>query len=130
MSPADLRPDPELRELLQRFDAPEADTDAQRRALRQRILADAATVLAARKGAPPAWWELTATWARMLIPLGVATAVAAGAIILRSPRVPPPRATTVVSAQDSLVGVVPRDQTSRHLLDLLVTPSRAPRGPR
>jgi len=122
----DLRPDPELRDLLRRFDAPEADTRVQRDALARRIRSGAEPLLAARRGAPPAWWEFAATWARTLIPLGVATALAAAAIIFWTSR--PVRHTLVptIVTQDSLVGAVPRDPTSRHLLDLLVTPAPVP----
>ncbi len=125
----DLRPDHELRDLLRRFDAPDADTDAQRQALARRILAGAEPLLAARRGTPPAWWEFTATWARTLIPIGVATALAAAAVIFWTTRPARRDLLPTITTQDSLVGAVPRDPTSRHLLDLLVTPSSSPSSP-
>ncbi|HEX8724775.1 MAG TPA: hypothetical protein VF737_05230 [Gemmatimonadaceae bacterium] len=124
----DLRPDPELRDLLRRFDSSGAATDAARQALARRIVAEGAPLLAARRGAPAAWWELTATWARTLIPIGVATALAAAAVIVWTSRQPRRALPSAVATQDSLVGAVPRDPTSRHLIDLLVTPAPTPRS--
>ncbi|HEU4990322.1 MAG TPA: hypothetical protein VFT41_11105 [Gemmatimonadaceae bacterium] len=126
----DLRPDPELRAMLRRFDAPAADTGAQRDALLRRMLADAEPVLAARRGAPPAWWEFAATWSRTLIPLGIATAVAAAMVIFWNSHATPRPALRTMAAQDSLIGAVPRDRTSQDLLDLLVTPAPASRSGR
>lgn len=123
MTPHDLRPDDELRDLLRRFDPPERGTAAQRAALQRRIAGDAAPVLAARSGATTAWWEFAAGWARMLIPLGVGTAAVAGAAIVWSSRVPPRAALAPLPARDTLVGVLPHDRTSRDLLDALVTPA-------
>ena len=130
MTRDDLRADPELRDLLRRFDSPDVPTEAQRQALARRIDADARPLLAVRRGAAPHWWEFAATWARTLIPLGVAAGLAAAAVIFWTSRPPRPTLAPVISARDSLVGVVPRDPTSRHLLDLLVTPSRTARSPR
>ncbi len=123
----DLRPDHELRDLLRRFDSPDMATDAQRQALARRILTGAEPLLAARRGAPPAWWEFTAIWSRTLIPIGVATAIAAAAAIFWTSRPARRAELPTVTTQDSLVGAVPHDPTSRHLLDLLVTPSPPPR---
>ena len=126
----DLRPDPELRDVLRRFDSPDVATDTQRLALARRILAQGEPLLAARRGTPAAWWELTATWARTLIPVGVATALAAAAVIFWTSRQVRPAVPATIVTQDSLVGAVPRDPTSRDLIDLLVTPSPAPRSSR
>lgn len=126
----DLRPDHELRDLLRRFDSPDVATDAQRQALARRILIGAEPLLDVRRGAPPAWWEFTATWARTLIPIGVATALAAAGVIMWTSRPARRAVLPTIATQDSLVGAVPRDPTSRHLLDLLVTPSPAPRKAR
>ncbi len=122
----DLRPDAELRDLLRQFDAPDVATDAQRQALTRRILLDAEALLAARGAAPAAWWELTAAWARTLIPIGVATALAAVAVIFWTTRPTRRAVLPTVATQDSLVGAMPRDRTSQHLLDLIVSPSLMP----
>ena len=122
----DLRPDHELRDLLRRFDSPDSETDAQRQALARRILTGAEPLLDARRASPPAWWEFAATWARTLIPIGVATALAAAVVIVWTSRPPRREVLPTITTQDSLVGAVPHDPTSRHLLDLLVTPSPAP----
>jgi anti-sigma-K factor RskA len=125
-----LRPDRELHDLLRCFDSPDRPTDAQRHALERRIATGAEPLLAARRGTPPTWWEFAATWARTLIPLGAATALVAAVVIFRTSRPTKSPLAPTISTQDSLVGAVPHDPTSRHLLDLLVTPSRAPRSPR
>jgi hypothetical protein len=130
MSRDDLRPDPELRALLRAFDARDAANPADRDALARRILGDAEPILAARRGAQASWWDFTATWARTLIPLGVATAAAAAAFIAWSSHAARRPLLRAVSAQDSLVGAVPRDRTSQDLLDVLVTPSLEPRSGR
>ncbi|MGA9838172.1 MAG: hypothetical protein WBQ26_12710 [Gemmatimonadaceae bacterium] len=117
----DLSPDRELGDLLRRFEAPDRGTADQHRALKRRIEVAAAPLLAERAGS--SWWEFTAVWARTLIPLGLATAVAALVLMvwsshagrLRSLREP-------VAGQDSLVGAAPRERTSQRLLDALVTP--------
>ncbi|MGH7670118.1 MAG: hypothetical protein ACRENQ_11560, partial [Gemmatimonadaceae bacterium] len=97
-----------------------------RQVLARRILAGAEPLLAARSGPSPAWWEFAATWARTIIPVGVATALAAAVVIVWTSRAASRAALPTLTTQDSLVGVVPRDPTSRHLLDLLITPSLAP----
>jgi len=124
MTPDDLTPDRDLRDILRRFDSPDRATPAQRRNLKRRIEAAAAPHLAERAGGAPAWWEFAAGWARTLIPLGVATALAAAALMLWAAKTD--RARTVmmpVATQDSLVGSVRHDRTSQRLLDYLVTPA-------
>ncbi len=122
MTPHDLRPDAELHDLLSRFDATDRGNPAHAAALQRRIAADAEAVLAARRGSATTWWEFAAGWARTLIPLGVATAAAAGAAIIWSSRVPT-RAAATLATRDSLVSAAPHDRTSQDLLDLLVTPA-------
>jgi hypothetical protein len=117
----DLAPDPELRAILRRFDAADRPTADQRRALKRRIEAAAAPQLAER--AHDAWWEFAAVWARTLVPLGLATAVAAAAFMFWASHANAVRAVLVpVPAPDSLVGSVHRDPTSQHLLDAVVAP--------
>lgn len=117
----DPSPDPELGAILRRFDAPDRATDDRRRALKRRIEAAAAPLLAER--AHDAWWAFAAVWARTLIPLGLATALAAAACIVWASRAGTARAMlSPVPAQDSLVGSAHRDPTSRHLLDAVVAP--------
>ncbi|MDE3053822.1 MAG: hypothetical protein KGL38_11300 [Gemmatimonadota bacterium] len=117
----DVTPDPELGAVLRRFDAPDPTADEQRRALKRRIEAAAAPLLAERRNG--AWWEFAAVWARTLVPIGLATAVAAAAFIAWTARAGAGRgALTPVPAQDSLVGSVRRDPTSQHLLDAVVAP--------
>ena len=121
MNHRDLSPDPELRAILRRFDATDRPTADQRRALRRRIEAAAGPLLAGR--AHDAWWEFAAVWARTLVPLGLATAVAAAAFIFWASHANGVRAVLApVPAPDSLVGSVHRDPTSRHLLDAVVAP--------
>lgn len=122
----DLRPDRELRDMLRRFDSPDHVTSDQRAALERRIAADAEPLLLARRPGAPAWWEFAAGWARTLIPLGVATGVAAAALILWAAHAAPRPMPARLIGQDSLVGAMPRDRTSQHLLDLVVSPSLMP----
>ena len=121
----DLRPDEALRDMLRRFDAPERVSADQRAALLRRIAVDAEPLLAARRSAAPAWWEFTAGWARMLIPLGVAAAVAAG-FMLWSVRTARQSMIAPMASPDALVSSLPRDRTSQRLLDVLVSPSALP----
>ncbi|MDE3128159.1 MAG: hypothetical protein KGL38_09130 [Gemmatimonadota bacterium] len=117
----DLAPDPELAAVLRRFEPSDPTTDDQRRALARRIETAAAPLLAERGNG--AWWEFAAVWARTLIPLGLATAVAAAAFIAWTAHAGGARAILdPVPAQDSLVGSVHRDRTSQHLLDAVVAP--------
>jgi len=126
MTPDDLTPDRDLRDILRRFDSRDRATPAQRRNLKRRIEAAAAPRLAERAGGAPAWWEFAASWARTLIPLGVATALAAAALMLWTARADRARTVmTPVATQDSLVGSVRHDRTSQRLLDYLVTPARS-----
>jgi hypothetical protein len=122
----DLRPDAELRAMLRRFDSPDRVSPDQRAALQRRIAADAEPLLSARRPGSPAWWEFTAGWARTLIPLGVATAMVAAGLILWAAHTPVRQPLVRVASQDSLVSAVPRDRTSQHLLDLLVSPAVIP----
>lgn len=127
MKRRDLTPDRQLRELLARFDAPERATPAERRALKHRIEALAMPLLARRAGDTPAWWEFAADWARMLIPLGVVTALAAAALILWTARnARGPAMIAPMAAQDSLVGSATRDRTAQRLLDYIVAPASPP----
>jgi hypothetical protein len=121
----DLSPDPALRDMLRRFDPASAVTPAGRQALARRIAAGASPILAARRRTAPSWWEFTAGWARTLIPLGVATALVAAGTILWASRTAARSAMIPVAAPDSLVGAVPHDHTSQHLVDFLVTPTGA-----
>lgn len=119
----DLSPDPALRNMLRRFDPASDVMPPGRLALARRITADAVPILAASRRSAPSWWEFTAGWARTLIPLGVATALVAAGAILWASHTAAQRAVVPVAAQDSLVGAVPRDHTSQHLVDFLVTPT-------
>ncbi len=117
----DVTPDPELGAILRRFEGADPTTDEQRRALRRRIEAAAAPLLAERGSG--AWWEFAAVWARTLVPLGLATAVAAAAFIAWTAHAGAAAAgLNPVPAQDSLIGSVRRDPTSQLLLDAVVAP--------
>lgn len=122
----DLRPDEALRDMLRRFDAPEHGSADQRTDLLRRIMSDAEPLLSARRSGAPAWWEFTAGWARMLIPLGVATAIVAAGLMLWSVRTARQSMITPMASQDALVSSLPRERTSQRLLDALVSPVALP----
>ena len=89
-----------------------APVDAERLArLASSIEGQAASLLAARQRAEPAWWELPAAWAATLIP---ASLVLAAASLLVLWRVEPPRA-------DRSVAQAPVDQVVN---ELVTTPPR------
>lgn len=122
----ELRPDPELRRMLRSFDGRDHATGSQRAALVRRIAAGAERALAGQQPHALAWWDVAAGWAHALVPLGVATAILAAALIVWTVTVTPPRSVAPVPTADSLVSLVPHDRTSQDLLDLIVSPSAAP----
>lgn len=122
----DLRPDPDLHAILRQFDANAQATPARRAALAQRIARDADAIFATRHPQPPVWWEFAATWARALVPLGLATAVAAAAVIAWNVVTTPSQVQPLAITDDALVGLAPGTHTSNDLLDLLVSPSALP----
>ncbi|HKO15916.1 MAG TPA: hypothetical protein VJU87_06735 [Gemmatimonadaceae bacterium] len=116
--------DPQLaRALRLLYPEPEPDRAA---ALERRILQRAAPVLARRRQSL-AWWEYPASWAGMLLPLGVATALAAAAclfwITLSDADHAPPAA---VSERVALLQAVTSRVAAPSLVELALSPSERP----
>lgn len=90
-----------------------AEPDPERLArLASSIEGAAAPLLAARRRAEPAWWELPAAWARTLIPVSLVLAMASLIVLWR---VAPPH------PADRTVAQAPVDQA---LNELVTTPPR------
>lgn len=112
--------DGELADALRQLDAPAA-TQAELAGLARRIARKAEPLLHARRESS-SWWEYMAAWAGTLLPLGVATAVAAVAGIMWSSadRIPEPSPPSEPSAL--ILAVTGRDQ-SRELLESILRPA-------
>jgi hypothetical protein len=119
--------DGELADALRQLDPPAA-TQAQLAGLARRIVRKAEPLLHARRESS-SWWEYMAAWAGTLLPLGVATAVAAIAGIMWSasdsiPEPPPPPEPSAL-----ILAVTGRDQ-SRELLESILKPATVAPAPR
>ena len=73
--------DPLLAGALQAVGVETAGGDAP---LVRRIVHAAAPQLAALRRTPRPWWEWTASWARVAVPVGIAASLAAGALLLQA----------------------------------------------
>jgi hypothetical protein len=101
--------------------------------LARRIDAAAVAILTARRPGVPrtvVWWEFTAEWARMLVPIGVTVAAACVAVLwLMRPAVP--AATQSVSGTPSMIAMAvrhgaPASDLVDRAVEELVSPSAAP----
>jgi negative regulator of sigma E activity len=75
--------DPRLGDVLRGQPARSASLDDD--ALQARITSAAAPRLAQLRARQRAWWEWTAAWARVAVPVGLAASLAAGVLLVRSP---------------------------------------------
>jgi anti-sigma factor RsiW len=73
--------DPRLAETLRGMPTPRASGDDQ---LHSRIMAAARPRLAQLRARQRPWWEWTAAWARVAVPVGLAASLAAGVLLLQS----------------------------------------------
>lgn len=117
----DFKPDRELRDALRRFDRAPPRSAPELTALTQRVVANAAPILAQR-GGRVSWWEYPAAWARTLIPLGLSTAVLAAAGILWATFVRQPAASQPVAASPAARRAETETMESQRLLYMLVAP--------
>jgi hypothetical protein len=122
---ADPRRDPELGKLLRAAGLHETTTDAQIRALGDRIRAAAAPILEQREQRSSTIWDYAEFWSGTLIRVGVATAVAASLCLfwLSSSRSSAPQ---VAAERVALIGAATNRVSSHDLLDLLTAESPAP----
>ena len=112
--------DGELGDALRQLDAPAA-TQAQLARLARRIVRKAEPILHAHRESS-SWWEYMAAWAGTLLPLGVATAVAAVAGIMWSATDPIPEPSPPPEPSALILAVTGRDQ-SRELLESILKPA-------
>jgi hypothetical protein len=75
--------DPRLAHALRGAPAPDTSLDDDR--LRGRIMAAARPRLAQLRARRRPWWEWTAAWARVAVPVGLAASLAAGVLLIGSP---------------------------------------------
>ncbi len=75
--------DPRLAQALRGAPAPDTSLDDDR--LRGRIMAAARPRLAQLRARQRPWWEWTAAWARVAVPVGLAASLAAGVLLIGSP---------------------------------------------
>jgi hypothetical protein len=122
---ADPRRDPELGSFLRAAGLHETMTDAQIRALGDRIRAAAAPILERREQRSRTILDYAEFWSGTLIRIGVAAAVAAGVCLfwLSSNRSSTPR---VTAERVALLGAATNRVSSHDLLDLLTAESPAP----
>jgi hypothetical protein len=78
--------DPALTDALRQFDRAPNPSVAELRPLVRRIVSHAQPLMPGATAAPQSWWEFPASWARTLIPIGIATA-AVGIGILWTTRI-------------------------------------------
>jgi hypothetical protein len=64
---------------------PARSTPLDDEALHGRIMSAARPRLAQLRARQRAWWEWTAAWARVAVPVGLAASLAAGVLLVRSP---------------------------------------------
>jgi hypothetical protein len=112
--------DARLAALLRSADAaPEPDWDR----LHASIVARAALPLA-RLRKPPAWWELTASWARAAVPIAVAASIALAVAIARDGATPGSdlvaSTTTSLTVRDALEDAITTPETESELLPALM----------
>jgi hypothetical protein len=75
--------DPRLADALRGTPGPGGPLDDQQ--LHSRIMAAARPRLAQLRARQRPWWEWTAGWARVAVPVGLAASLAAGVLLVRSP---------------------------------------------
>lgn len=121
----DPRRDRELAGLLRAAEPSGLPTDAQIRALSDRIRAAAAPMLEQRELRARTLWDYAEYWSGTLIRLGVATAVAASVCLfwLSNTRSAPAE---VPAERVALIGAATNRVSSHDLLDLLTAESPAP----
>ncbi len=80
--PDELPPEREVTDALRLLDRTPPPSPSDVRRLVQRVVANAGPLLDQRRGGGVEWWEYPAAWARTLIPLGIAAALAAASFML------------------------------------------------
>ena len=123
MTPHEPARDRDIREALQRLYPPPAPGRLTQ--LSRRIEREARPLLAARRRQPTAWWEYPAAWAGTLLPLGLATAIAAAACLawISSDRLSGSQARPTSPERVALLQAVTRRASPPELLDLVLSPS-------
>lgn len=130
MSPREPARDREIREALQQLYPP--PSPERLRVLSRRIERRARPLLAARRRQPLTWWEYPAAWASTLLPLGLATALAAAACLLwiSSDRREPSKSLRAMSPERvALLQAATRRSSAPELLDLVLSPSEEVSAP-
>lgn len=122
----DPRPDRELGELLAGAARSDAPSDAQVRALGNRILAAAAPMLEERELRTRTVWDYADRWSGTLIPLGLAAALAASLCLFWLSNGRDRAVATVPAERVALLGAATNRVSSHDLLDLLTAESPAP----
>ena len=123
---ADPRPDRELGLLLAGATRSDAPSEAQLRALSDRILAGAAPLLEQREQRARTIWDYAERWSGTLIPLGVGAALAAGVCLFWLSNGRDAAVTTMPAERVALLGAATNRVSSHDLLDLLTADSPAP----
>ena len=118
----ELPPEREVTDALRLLDRSSTPSPSDVRRLVRRVVANAGPLLDQRRGGGVQWCEYPAAWARTLIPLGIAAALAAASFILWARGAHLPISETAVASARYARSAETADMAPQQMLDALVAP--------